>query len=106
MRIITYSDWTASSGPLFKQLGILNIYQQHKLQLAIFVHDVLHRNTPKVFEDFFIPIHHAYATRQNVRNDLDTPKARTQDRTIYCEVCRLKTMEQYTIGYKKHSMQV
>ena len=76
VRIMTFSDYRANSTPLFKKLGILDIFKQHKFQLAVFVHDALNHRLPAIFNDFFLPIQHMYRTRQNLRNNLATPKIR------------------------------
>ena len=76
VRIITFSDWNAPSAPLFRKLGILDIFNLHKLQLGIFVHDALHARLPHIFDYFFTYVNHSYRTRQNVRNELSIPKIR------------------------------
>ena len=41
LRIITFSDFRASTNPLFKKLGILKISDDITLQNCLFIHDVL-----------------------------------------------------------------
>ena len=73
---MTFSKWNVPSKPLFQKLGILNIFQQHSLQLAMFVHDVLHKRLPSIFHDYFTTISHSYSTRQSRRSDLNIPRTK------------------------------
>ena len=50
VRIISGSSYDAHSAPLFKNLKIIDVYIQFKLQVAIFVYDVIHGNLPMHFK--------------------------------------------------------
>ena len=41
-----FSGFVAPSRPLFVQLGLLNIYQIYKYQLAIYMYKILHKQVP------------------------------------------------------------
>ena len=55
VRIISGSSYHAHTAPLFKKLKILDVYKQFKLQVAIFVYDVLHDKLPMNFKSYFSP---------------------------------------------------
>ena len=52
LRIITFSDFRASTNPLFKKLGILKISDNITLQNCLFVHDALNNKLPSNFKNF------------------------------------------------------
>ena len=78
VRIISASKHDAHSAPLFKKLKILDIYQQFKLQVAMFVHDALHDRLPSHFKSYFSSIGHTYSTRSKDKNILHPPKFKTR----------------------------
>ena len=72
LRIITYDDNLPimpgplhRSTPLFYNMEILKIYDVFKLQLAKFIFDCLHLNTPSIFHNWFNLNYniHSYNTR-------------------------------------------
>ena len=74
VRIISSSKYDAHSAPLFRKLKILNVHNQFKFQVAIFVHDVLHGRLPQHFKSYFSPLEHDYCTRSKNRSILHPPK--------------------------------
>lgn len=77
VRIITLSAPRSHSLPLFRKLGILNIYQINKLQVAQFVFGSLNRTLPSFFNNFFTANNqfHSYPTRTAFQ--LRPPQSRT-----------------------------
>ena len=78
-RIATYSDWSAHSAQLFKQLNILSIFDLNVYLTCNFIFKVLSEPAPfalpcKAFFQFNSDVHH-YNTRQ--ANYLHLPKFRT-----------------------------
>ena len=66
-RAITSSDRTVCSNQLFNQLHILNIFNQHKLQICTFMYDLLNGNLPHHFTQYCSFPTHYYNTRHKVK---------------------------------------
>ena len=79
LRIITFSDYRASTNPLFKKLGILKISDNITLQNCLFVHDALNNKLPNNFKNIFKPSHanHIVSTRNASSGSLFQPYVRT-----------------------------
>jgi hypothetical protein len=76
-RLITFSDFSAPSRPLFKQLRLLTVWNIYKLQLAVYMYKIKNNIIPFLDHHKF-PIGsdiHNYNTRH--KNDLRTPFCRT-----------------------------
>ena len=54
LRIITFSDLMAQSGPLFVRFAILKVQDLHKLQLGNFVFAWRQQSIPAQFKFYFI----------------------------------------------------
>ena len=74
VRIITFSTPYTPSEPLFRELRILNIYEQFNYQIGIFIHDLIHGKLPHKFTDYFSYASHQYYTRSVASSQLLTPK--------------------------------
>ena len=74
---MTYSGFRDSSSPLFKKLGLLNIYKLHKLGIGNFIFDLYNKNLPHDLSDYFQEIDHSRDTRFKLRRNLAIPKIRT-----------------------------
>ena len=79
-RILTFSDYTAHTGPLFRKLNILTIYQIYKYQLGCYMYKILNNYLPRLDHQLFVPNSslHIYNTRQ--RDHLHTFHCRTKCR--------------------------
>jgi len=53
VRIMSFSQFTEHSNPLFKELKILKVQDNIFLQNCLFVHDFFHNNLPKSFNNIF-----------------------------------------------------
>ena len=53
VRIITFANYTEKSGPLFKSLKILNIYELNNYLTAMFMYSYHHDKLPAFFDNFF-----------------------------------------------------
>ena len=65
VRIITFSNYTEESRPLFKSLKILDIYELNTYLTGIFMYWYYHGNLPAYFINFFVQNEsiHSYGTR-------------------------------------------
>ena len=65
VRIITFSNYTEESRPLFKSLKILDIYELNTYLTGIFMYWYYHGNLPVYFINFFVQNEsiHSYGTR-------------------------------------------
>ena len=53
IRIISFANYTEKSGPLFKSLEILNIFQLNTYLKAVFMYSYNHDKSPAFFDNFF-----------------------------------------------------
>ena len=53
VRIVTFSDSSAHSVPLFNLLNVLTIQDIFKIEILKFVHDCLNKNNPPQFHNYF-----------------------------------------------------
>jgi hypothetical protein len=65
VRIITFSRYDEHTSPLFKNLGLLKLFDIIKMSNLLFMHDFYTNRLPTVFNDFFFFISdkHTYSTR-------------------------------------------
>ena len=49
VRIITYSEFSAHSAPLFQRLNIMNIYNLYNYSVGLFIYKCLHNLLPNTF---------------------------------------------------------
>ena len=72
VRIITFSQHRAPSGPLFKSLSILIFLDVIKLQILSFIFQWIHHLTPANFNNYFqfASSLHPYSTRQVSNNNI------------------------------------
>ena len=72
LKIITFSEITAPSGPLFDSLQILKLNDLFQLQVASFVYECINSLAPIYFKNYFTSIHtvHGIGTRQAWKGDL------------------------------------
>ena len=54
IRIISFSDFHAHTSPIFKSLKILRLQEHIKLQHILLVYDIINKNLPSSFNDFFV----------------------------------------------------
>ena len=86
VRILTSSDRKANAPYLFRQIGILKVYDVHKLHIACFVYKAMHCLLPPCFNDYFVlnPSSYCYNLRNNV--NVKRYNSRTNVR-FYCIKC-------------------
>ena len=72
LRIIVFSEKTASSAPIFDSLQILKLHDIITYQITSFVFECLHNLAPLYFYGYFTSIErmHNIGTRQSIRGDL------------------------------------
>ncbi len=82
VRVICFEKSTASSKPLFSQLGILNFEDSYTLECAKFMSDIENNNQPQLFCNLFqkTTSRHNYNTRQATQNLFSFPSVRTNVR--------------------------
>ena len=84
VRVITFSGYDEHTSPLFKNLGLLKLFDIIRMSNLLFMHDFYKKKLPTVFNDFFLPIcdSHKFATRLAVKISYCMPIVRT-NRTNY-----------------------
>jgi len=82
VRAITFSLLRTSSGPLFKQLGILDVFCLHELAVSTFVYDLYNRKLPHTLLDFCKIVHYTYETRGKENAMLPLPFCKTTQGTF------------------------
>ena len=77
-RLMTFSNYSAHSAPLFQQLHILRIYDIYKLNLATYMYKIFNNLIPYLNHHRFTSNSsiHSYNTRN--KNHLHTPFCRTK----------------------------
>ena len=72
VRIISGESYTAHTGPIFKKLEILNLWDLYDHSFAKFMFDFHHYNLPDVFSDYFVRTNeiHNYNTRAHSKGSL------------------------------------
>ena len=73
-RLITFSDFSAHSKPLFHQLKILDIHNLCKLSTCTFVFDLKQNRYSHDITKFIQPLSHDYPTRQVLAGNISIPK--------------------------------
>ena len=76
VRIISGKAYRAHTDPLFLNLEILKIYDEHKMQSLLFAHDYWHDKLPSSFKNFYDTGHNV-ATRRHNQKKLYTHRPRT-----------------------------
>jgi hypothetical protein len=79
VRVITFSSYDEHTSPLFKNLGLLKLFDIIRMSNLLFMHDFYKKKLPTVFNDFFLPIcdSHKFATRLAVKISYCMPIVRT-----------------------------
>ena len=72
LKIMSFSEINASSGPLFDRLQILKLNDMFQLQVVSFVCECTNNIAPAYFGNYFTKINtiHGINTRQSMKNDL------------------------------------
>jgi len=82
MRAITFSPLRTSSRPLFTSLGILDVYNLHKLAVSTFVYDLHKGHLPHSLTQYYELMNHNYRTRGKEHSILRLPKCKTTHGTF------------------------
>ena len=86
-RLITFSNFTAPSRPLFQHLSILSVYDKYKYQLLIHVFKSSHNLIPNHYScQYYIKNSTIHQCNTRQKNNLHIPKCRTclrQNTIIY-----------------------
>ena len=77
LRLVTFSNYTAHSAPLFKSLNILTINDIYKIQTLKFVYACLSKSNPSQFHDYFLYSSTKLYTHCIRERLLNTPQPRT-----------------------------
>ena len=79
VRMITFSEYSSHSSPLFQKLKILKVSDLIYLYTALFMYDYYSNRLPLIFDNFFTSINkvHQYQTRLASKISYYLPKART-----------------------------
>ena len=72
LKIMSFSEINASSGPLFDRLQILKLNDMFQLQVTSFVYECANNIASAYFRNYFTKINtiHGINTRQSIKNDL------------------------------------
>ncbi len=67
------------TSPLFKNLGLLKLFDIIRMSNLLFMHDFYKKKLPTVFNDFFLPIcdSHKFGTRLAIKISYCMPIVRT-----------------------------
>ena len=79
-------DRGTDTGPLLKEMGILNIYQLNLYQILIFMFKLKNEMTPEFFQNQFSLIKHRYPTRFS-KNSYQVPRTSLR-KTNFSITCR------------------
>ena len=82
MRAITFSPLRTSSGPLFTSLGVLDVFDLHKLAVSTFVYDLHKGHLSHSLTQYYEMMNHAYRTRGKEHSMLRLPKCKTTHGTF------------------------
>ena len=77
VRLITFSNYTAHSDPLFNSLHILTIIDIYKIQTLKFVYACLKKSNPSQFHEYFLYSITNLNTQSSRNHLLNTPQPRT-----------------------------
>ena len=77
MRAITFSPFRTPSNPLFKKLGVMDVFELHKLSICTFIFDLSKGNLPHDLVEYCQNIQHSYSTRGKKEGLLYLPKCKT-----------------------------
>ena len=77
--MITFSKFDEYSSPLFKQLGIIKLFDLVTLSISVFMYKFHNKLLPSTFNTFFTRFSkiHNYNTRVASKQSFYLPKART-----------------------------
>ena len=90
IRLITFSSPNTPSAPLFRQLGILNIYKLCKLQTCVFAFDLKAGHYAHSIDRYATSISHSYDTRLATGDNFVIPKVNlsTTQNNIYYSIAK------------------
>ena len=76
---MSFSDFRSHSEPIFKEMKILKISDNIKLQNSLFIHDYLNGKLPSSFNDTFTKVNklHNYNTRAATSGKIATRSVKT-----------------------------
>ena len=77
MRAITFSPFRTPSNPLFKKLGVMDVFELHTLSICTFIFDLSKGNLPHDLVEYCQNIQHSYSTRGKKEGLLYLPKCKT-----------------------------
>ena len=77
MRAITFSPIRTPSKPLLKKLGVMDVFELHKLSICTFIFDLSKGNLPHDLVEYCQNIQHSYSTRGKKEGLLYLPKCKT-----------------------------
>ena len=84
LRIISFSDYSAHTEPIFKRFYILQLHDVYKYQLGIFMFKYFHGLLPRTFNNWFQPNNtvHGHFTRISSRIHLNTVSLNISKRSV------------------------
>ena len=110
VRIITFSNYTEESRPLFKSLKILDIYELNTYLTGILMYWYYHGNLPAYFINFFVQNEsiHSYNTRSAIKIHIEFKRTNYAKFSLRCKGTTLwnglpvdvKNIDSFT-GFKK-----
>ena len=77
VRNICNVSFTHHTGPLFKSLRILSVFDLYKYQLGVFMHNFIHHKLPKCYSNFYFQNRHYHDYNTRKKHLLTIPFSRT-----------------------------
>ena len=68
LRIISFSQFDAHSGPIFKKLKLLKLKDHITLENCLLVYDFLKNKLPNSFDNFFVTTNQIYSSQKYLRS--------------------------------------
>ncbi|KAJ8033651.1 hypothetical protein HOLleu_23963 [Holothuria leucospilota] len=70
-------SFTHHTGPLFKSLSILSVFDLYKYHLGVFMHNFIHNKLPKCYSNFYVQNRHYHDCDTRKKHLLTIPYSRT-----------------------------
>ena len=77
LRVIYFKVINHHSAPLFSELKVLNVYQQYRYVISIFMRDLINNNLPHKFIDYVSFLDHPYQTRNKQKSNIKVTTIKT-----------------------------
>ena len=76
-RVILFKGINHHSAPLFNELKMMDVFQQYRYMICIFMHDLINNKLPHKFIDYFSFLDHPYQTRNKQKCNIKITTIKT-----------------------------